>query len=227
MPAEQIATNLALINWTLLTGLAVGSFAVVVLARLATPATKGYLAFTAACAAGFGVLAYLSDTGLPTVGAGPVPVDPAFDAPRRLALVVFVVLAVVTTIALARGRRAVIPAIAGLVAGLAVIVLGALTWGGSPLGVVPLAIQLGVLAAATGGVFAAMILGHWYLVTPRLPEASLVLVSRRLLWIVALQMVLFLAWVGFGAGPGSAGAAAGARSRRWWARGRCSCGSGC
>ncbi len=209
MPAEQIATNLALINWTLLTGLAVGSFAVVAFARLATPATKGYLAFTAACAAGFGVLAYLSDTGLPAVGAGPVPVDPAFDAPRRLALVVFVLLAVVTTVALARGRRAVIPAIAGLVAGLAVIVLGALTWGGSPLGVVPLAIQLAVLAAATGGVFAAMILGHWYLVTPRLPEAPLVMVSRRLLWIVALQMVLFLAWVGFGAGPGSAGAGGG------------------
>ena len=199
MPAEQIATNLALINWTLLTGLAVGSFAVVAFARLTTPATKGYLAFTAACAAGFGVLAYLSDTGLPAVGAGPVPVDPAFDEPRRLALLVFVLLAVVTTIALARGRRAVIPAIAGLVAGLAVIVLGALTWGGSPLGVVPLAIQLAVLAAATGGVFAAMILGHWYLVTPRLPEAPLVMVSRRLLWIVALQMVLFLAWVGFGA----------------------------
>ena len=209
MPAEQIATNLALINWTLLTGLAVGSFAVVAFARLATPATKGYLAFTAACAAGFGVLAYLSDTGLPAVGAGPVPVDPAFDAPRRLALVVFILLAVVTTIALARGRRAVIPAIAGLVAGLTVIVLGALTWGGSPLGVVPLAIQLAVLAAATGGVFAAMILGHWYLVTPRLPEAPLVMVSRRLLWIVALQMVLFLAWVGFGAGPGSAGAGGG------------------
>jgi hypothetical protein len=209
VPAEQIATNLALINWTLLTGLAVGSFAVVVLARLATPATKGYLAFTAACAAGFGVLAYLSDTGLPAVGSGPVPVDPAFDAPRRLALMGFVVLAVVTTIALARGRRAVIPAILGLVAGLAVIVLGALTWGGSPLGVVPLAIQLAVLAAATGGVFAAMILGHWYLVTPRLPEAPLVMVSRRLLWIVALQMVLFLAWVGFGAGPGSAGAGGG------------------
>jgi hypothetical protein len=209
VPAEQIATNLALINWTLLTGLAVGSFAVVALARLTTPATKGYLAFTAACAAGFGVLAYLSDTGLPTVGAGPVPIDPAFDEPRRLALVAFVVLAVVTTIALARGRRAVVPAIAGLVAGLAVIVLGALTWGGSPLGVVPLAIQLAVLAAATGGVFAAMILGHWYLVTPRLPEAPLVMVSRRLLWIVALQMVLFLAWVGFGAGPGSAGAGGG------------------
>ncbi len=69
MPAEQIATNLALINWTLLTGLAVGSFAVVVLARLATPATKGFLAFTALCAAGFGLLAYLSDTGLPVMGS--------------------------------------------------------------------------------------------------------------------------------------------------------------
>ena len=121
-----------------------------------------------------------------------------------------------------------IPAIAGLVAGLAVIVLGALTWGGGPLGVVPLAIQLGVLAAATGGVFAAMILGHWYLVTPRLPEASLVLVSRRLLWIVALQIVLFVAWVGFGAGPGSAGAGGGGPVLgAGRARGRCSCGCGC
>jgi hypothetical protein len=210
VPAEQIATNLALINWTLLTGLAVGSFAVVVLARLATPATKGYLAFTALCAAGFGLLAYLSDTGLPAIGSGsPVPVDPAFDQPRRVALVAFVVLAVIAGVAIARGRRGAIPAVAGLIAGLAVILLGALTWGGGPLGAVPLAIQLAVLAAATGGVFAAMILGHWYLVTPRLPEAPLVMVSRRLLWIVALQMVLFLGWVGFGAGPGAAAAASG------------------
>ena len=70
---------------------------------------------------------------------------------------------------------------------------------------VPLAVQLLVLAAATGGVFAAMILGHWYLVTPKLPEAPLVLVSRRLLWIVALQVALFAGWVGFGIGPGATG----------------------
>jgi hypothetical protein len=74
---------------------------------------------------------------------------------------------------------------------------------------VPLAVQLLVLAAATGGVFAAMILGHWYLVTPKLPEAPLVLVSRRLLWVVALQMVLFAAWVGFGIGPGANAAGSG------------------
>jgi hypothetical protein len=101
VPAEQIATNLALINWTLLTGLAVGSFAVVVLARLATPATKGYLAFGRLR----GRLGCSPTCRIPGCRRrrGPVPIDPAFDAPRRLALVVFVVLAVLTTIALARG----------------------------------------------------------------------------------------------------------------------------
>ena len=44
-----------------------------------------------------------------------------------------------------------------------------------------------------------MILGHWYLVTPKLPEAPLVMVSRRLLWVVAVQVALFVLWVGLGA----------------------------
>ena len=206
MAAEQIASNLALINWTVLSGLAVGSFAVVVLARLATAATQGFLAFTALAAAAFAVLAYLSDTGLGPLAAGsPVTADPAFDLPRRAALALFAILALVATLAIARGGRATVPLLAGLAAGVAALVLGALSWGGGGTGVIPLAIQLLVLAAATGGVFAAMILGHWYLVTPRLPEAPLVLVSRRLFWIVGLQVLLFVVWVGFGVGPGDAG----------------------
>ncbi|OGO54925.1 MAG: hypothetical protein A2V85_11095 [Chloroflexi bacterium RBG_16_72_14] len=206
MAAEQIASNLALINWTVLCALAVGSFAVVVLARLSTAATRGFLAFTAFASAAFAGLAYLSDTGLGPIAAGsPVTADPAFDVPRRAALAVFGVFALVTTLAIARGRRATVLLLAGLGTGVAVLVLGALTWGGSGPGVIPLAIQLLVLAGATGGVFAAMILGHWYLVTPRLPEAPLVLVSRRLFWIVGLQVLLFVVWVGFGVGPGDAG----------------------
>ena len=59
-----------------------------------------------------------------------------------------------------------------------------------------LTLQLLVLALATGGVFAAMILGHWYLVTPKLPEGPLVMVSQRLVAVVALQVALFVAWVG-------------------------------
>ena len=62
--------------------------------------------------------------------------------------------------------------------------------------------QLVVVSAATGGVFAAMILGHWYLVTPKLPEAPLILLARSLFAVVILQVVLFWAWVATGAGPG-------------------------
>ncbi|HEX5828573.1 MAG TPA: hypothetical protein VFY23_13695 [Candidatus Limnocylindrales bacterium] len=206
MPAQQIATTLPLINWTLLVGLGVGSFAVVTLARLLTPATKGFLGFTALCAAGFAFLGYLSDTGLPVIPAeAVVTADPAWDVPRRVALVAFIALALVSSFALFRGRVARIPLVLGMAAGIATLLFGALTWGGDPAATIPLAVQLLVLAAATGGVFAAMILGHWYLVTPKLPEAPLVMVSRRLLWILALQVVLFVAWVGFGMGPGATG----------------------
>ncbi len=206
MLASQIASNLALINWTVLAGLGVGSFAVVVLVRLRAPATKGYLAFTAFCAAGFGLLAWLSDDGLsPAATGSPVVADPTFDAPRRAAMLAFVVLTLVTMLVIARGRRGVWPGAGGLLAGVGSLVLGALAWGSGSIGTLMLGVQLNALAAATGGVFAAMILGHWYLVTPRLPEAPLVLVSRGLLGVVALQLVLFVLWVGLGAGPGATG----------------------
>jgi heme exporter protein D len=61
--------------------------------------------------------------------------------------------------------------------------------------------QLLVLAAATGGVLAAMILGHWYLVTPRLSEGPLILAARALAAVVVLQIVLFGAWTALGIGP--------------------------
>jgi hypothetical protein len=216
MPAEQIASNLALVNWTVLASLAVGSFAVVVIARLRTWATKGYLSFTAFCAAGFGVLAYLSDTGLPPIAAGsPVTADPAWDAARRAALAAFALLAIVTMIQVSRGRRGVVPGIAGLVAGTAALVLGGLTWGGDIGGTLMLTLQLLVLALATGGVFAAMILGHWYLVTPKLPEAPLVRVARALFVVVALQVALFVVWVGLGVGPGATGGPFAALTGSW------------
>jgi hypothetical protein len=206
VPAERIAENLAFINWTVLTGLAIGSFVAVVVARLRTEATRGFLAFTAFCSVVLGVLAYLSDQALPApTAASVIRIDPAFDEPRRIALAAFCVLAALYAIALARGRRA--PALAGaaLVAAGATLVCGALAWAGGTLFAIPLLLQLAVLAMATGGVFAAMILGHWYLVTPKLPEGPLILISRALLVVVALQVVLFAVWVSTGAGPGGGG----------------------
>jgi hypothetical protein len=206
VPAEQIASNLGLVNWTVLAGLGVGSLAVGIGARLRTAATRGYVTFTLACAAGFGWLAWLSDTGLTPIASGsPVTADPAWDAARRAALVALAALSLVAMVAVARGRRGAIPGLAALLAGAGALALGALTWGGGAAGSLLLFVQLGVLALATGGVFAAMILGHWYLVTPKLPEAPLVLVARGLLAVVALQVVLFAVWVGIGVGPGATG----------------------
>jgi hypothetical protein len=204
VPAEQrIAENLAFINWTVLAGLAVGAYAAVVLGRLRTGATRGFLAFTAFCAGLFGVLAYLADTGLPpSVPGSAIVADPAFDQPRRVALVAFTILAFAYAIVIARRGRAPAVGLAGLAAGIGALLAGALGWGGGFPGAVPLFLQLVVLTAATGGVFAAMILGHWYLVTPKLPEAPLVLFARLLLWIVGLQLALFVAWVATGSGSG-------------------------
>ena len=206
MPAERIAENLAFINWTVLTGLALGSFVAVVVARMRTEATRGFLMFTAGCAVVIGILAYLSDQALPVPGAdSPIRIDPAFDTPRRFALAAFCVLAAAYVVALAGRRRAGALAAAGLAAAGATLIFGALAWAGGTLLAVPLLLQLAVLAAATGGVFAAMIMGHWYLVTPKLPEAPLILISRALLAVVALQVVLFAVWVSTGAGPGGGG----------------------
>ena len=202
MPAEQIARNLAFVNWTVLASLAVGAFGTVVLLRLRTDATKGFLGFTALCAAAFAGLAWLSDGALPVItGAGsPITIDATWDLPRRVLLVLLALGSLAYAIALFRGARAPMLGIGALAAGLGALAAGALTWGGGTIGAVPLAVQLVALAGATGGAFAGMILGHWYLVTPKLSTGPAIALIRGLLWVVALQVTLFAAWVGFGAG---------------------------
>ena len=210
MPAERIGESLAFINWTVLTALGVGSFAAVVAGRLRTEATRGYLGFTAFSAAVFGVLAYLADGGLPALSPElAVRADPAWETPRRLALVALTVLAATYGVAVWRGRRAVPIAVAGLAACALVLVAGALSWGGGGLASVLLFVELAAMSAALGGVWAAMILGHWYLVTPRLPESPLIRFSRWLGLALAFEVGLFVAWLGFGAGPAGTPAFAG------------------
>jgi hypothetical protein len=199
VPAERIAENLAYINWTLLTGLAVGAFAAVYLARLRTTATRGFLAFTAACSVAFALLALASDMALPPREPGGL----VLDAPRRLALAAFLVLGASYVLAIVRRVGAAWLGAGALAAGVAVWLLAAAEWGGGGVGDLLLFVQLAVLGAATGGVFAAMILGHWYLVTPKLPEGPLVLIARLLLFVLVVQLGLFVVWAGAGAGaPG-------------------------
>jgi len=202
--STSIAQNLAFVNWTVLTGLALGSYAAVILLRRRSSATSGFLGFTAACAVVFGLLAWLSDGALPlAIIDSPVVDDPVWAQPRATALLVFCGLA-----ALAILVRRVRPAtgawleLAALGAGILALVFASLSWGGvTATGVSALLLQLVLVTAAAGGVFTAMILGHWYLVTPKLPESPLILLSRALLAVVAIQIVLFWIWIATGAGP--------------------------
>ena len=153
MPAQRIAENLAFINWTLLTALAVGAFGAVVLLRLRTGATRGFLGFSALCAAGFGLLAHLSDSALVQAAAAPgstVTIDPGWTAPRDGALIAFTLLALAYALFLNR-RLAPLLAGGGLLAGVAGLGFGALAWGGSPVGSGVAFGQELLLAAATGG----------------------------------------------------------------------------
>lgn len=205
MPAERIAESLAFINWTVLTALGVGSFLAVVAGRFRTEATRGYLAFTAFSAAAFGALAALTDGGLPALSPElAVRADPAWDGVRRAALIALPVIAAIYGVALLRGSAARPIALAGLAAAGLVLVAGAFSWGGGGMGSLMLLVELAALASVLGGVWAAMVLGHWYLVTPRLPEAPLVRFARWLGLALAVQVVLFVAWIAIGAGPSGA-----------------------
>lgn len=203
VPATQIAQNLAFINWTVLTGLALGSYAAVWFLRLRAAPTGGYLAFTTICAVGFGLLAWASDGALPaSLGESPVVAEPAWAGPRAVSLALFCALAAAGLVArrIAPGSARFVELLA-LASGGATLLFGALAWGGAALGVAALLLQLMVVSGVTGGVFAAMILGHWYLVTPKLPEAPLILLARALFGLVALQVVLFVIWTALGVGP--------------------------
>jgi hypothetical protein len=179
----------------------VGAFGAVVLGRLRIGGTRGFLAFTAVAAVICGLAGLAADLGLPTAIVGsPVVADPAWDAPRRTALAAFILGGAAWSIVIARDGRAAPLGVAALAAGTVALVMAALAWGGGPAGVVSMLTWLVGLAAATGGVLAAMILAHWYLVTPRLPEAPLVTLARVIVAAIVAQLALFALWTATGLG---------------------------
>ncbi|MEO8626043.1 MAG: hypothetical protein ABI452_05025, partial [Candidatus Limnocylindrales bacterium] len=194
----QAVHSLPYVAWVLLVALAFGSFAFVVLTRQLTDATRGYLGFTAFCAGLLGLLALFTDWGLTP------PADLVIQAGqesglRQLGLAVFTVGAFIYPMGLWQGRISFALGGAG-----AALTLGAAAFGWAPTAVdgVPLLVQLVVLSLVTGGSLAAIVLGHWYLVTPNISDRPLVLQARLLLGIVGLQVLLFVVWTTLGGGPG-------------------------
>ncbi len=201
MPSQSIVEALAYINWTVLLCLGVGSLALVVALRRWTDATRGFLGFTAACAALLGLLAWLTDTSLPVPTGLAIVAAPAdVDTARRGFVLLFSGAAAVCVVASRRGSPLTIPGLVGVGAGVGSFAMAALGWSSDAVQAVPLLLQYLVLSAAAGGTLAALILGHWYLVTPRLGERPLVLAIRLLTVTLGLQLALFATWAAFGTG---------------------------
>lgn len=202
MAGPSVAQALPYVYWILLAALAVGALGFVALTAWLSDATRGYLGFTAFCAALLAGLALLADLGLVAAPALViVEASAEADLVRRWALGLFALAALVFAFSTARpGRRTAAAAIA-LFAGVVGLGAAAIGWAPTPADAVPLAIQLGLLSAATGGSLAALVLGHWYLVTPRVSERPLLLQTRVLAATIALQLAVFGVWALFGGGP--------------------------
>jgi hypothetical protein len=194
---QQIVQSLSYITWVLLGALALGSLALIWPLAQATDATSGFLVFSALLAALFGLGWLVTEWGLPAptqlgIEAG------SLDDPRRAAISLFSILAVVAGVRFRAGHRAVFVGATAIGAGVAAMGLAALAWtGGQPLAL-SLLVHLLALTLVTGGSLAAVVLAHWYLVTPRISERPLILAAQMLFWTLVVQLLLYGVWIAAG-----------------------------
>lgn len=167
------------VNWIFWAALSAGSLLVVGLTERLGGTTRGYRLFMAGFTAVCVLILLVSELNLP----GDVPA--ATTASLRRALVIAFALGTLAYLVASIGRwpRSAIAIVSGA-AGLAALVVLALAGGtGSP---ALFAIQLLLVGLALGAVNAAMLLGHWYLVTPKLSPAPL----RRMMWIALAALAV-------------------------------------
>ncbi len=176
---------LPFVNWIFWAALTAGTLLVVGLTELLGGTTRGYRLFMAWLLAAFALILLLSELNLPP---GTVA-DSTADA-RRALVWAFTALVVVYLLAsIVRLPRSGLAIAAGL---MGVGALAALAAAGGTLSAPLFTVQLVLAALALGAVNAAMLLGHWYLVTPKLSPQPL----RRMMWL--LLGTLFLQIVAFG-----------------------------
>jgi hypothetical protein len=195
---QQIIQSLSYVTWVLLGGLALGSFALSWWLRQTTDASAGFLGFSAILAAilGFGWL--LVEWGLPQPADLEIGRLTQLDEPRRAAIALFTLLALVSGLRLRRGGRALWFGAGAIVAGMAADFMGAWSWGEAEPISISIFVQLVALAAVTGGSLAAVVLAHWYLVTPKISERPLIITTRLLMLVLAIQLLLFAVWTAAG-----------------------------
>jgi hypothetical protein len=185
---------LPFVNWIFWAALAAGTLLVVGLTEVLGGTTRGYRLFMA-----FLVLAFAGVLLLSELNLAPDRLGATADLRRGLVWAFVLTAAAYLVTSLARLPRAGLAIAGGLVG---IVALAALAGAGGTLSPPLFTAQLILAALALGAVNAAMLLGHWYLVTPRLSPAPL----RRMMWLLvaalALQALAFgAAVVLVGSGP--------------------------
>ena len=201
LTASPLVQTLPFVAWILVVALATGSFFFAALTAETTDATPGYLRFTAVMAAVFGFLAFLVGPGLTAPEALVVrTAPPDLDGVRQVATGLFALAAFAYGIVVARKHRRWAFGGLALLSGIVALVAAAFGLAPSAPDAVPFAVQLFVLSAVTGGSLSAIMLGHWYLVTPKISTRPLLLQTRWLLGAIVLQALLFVVWATLGGG---------------------------
>ena len=168
------------VNWIFWAALCGGTLLVVGLTEAAGGTTRGYRLFMAGLLAAFAVILVLSDLALPT----DVSASAAESLRRPLALAVAAGSGAYLVASIAQWPgRSWVAIVSGLLGLAALVVLAA---AGGTRSIPIFASQLVLAALALGAVNAAMLLGHWYLVTPKLSPAPL----RRMMWLLIAALVL-------------------------------------
>jgi len=186
---------LPFVNWIFWAALSAGSLLVVGLTELCGGTTRGYRLFMAWLLAAFAGILLASEL---TLTPGTLA-DATAEARRSLVWAFVVASGAYLVASILKLPRSVLAVGAGLLGILALVALAAAGGTESP----PLfAAQLILAALALGAMNAAMLLGHWYLVTPKLSPAPL----RRMMWLLVaalgLQGVVFaLAMLIVSSGP--------------------------
>jgi hypothetical protein len=195
---QHIVQSLSYVTWVLLGGLALGSFALAWLLRQTTDATSGFLGFSGILAAVIGLGWLAVEWGLPSPTELAIESDGGLDEPRRAAIAAFIFLALLSGVRFRRGGRALFLGGLAIAAGVAAMAVGAYDWtAGDPLAV-SLLVQFLALSAVTGGSMAAVVLAHWYLVTPKISEQPLILTTKLLMLALSIQLLLFGVWLAAG-----------------------------
>ena len=186
---------LPFVNWIFWATLTSGTLLVVGGTELLGGTTRGYRLFMAGLLAVCAGILLLSELNLV-----PTPeVEATFDLRRGLVWVASAMTAAYLVASVARLPRGGLAIAAGAVG---IVALAALAAAGGTLSAPLFTAQLILTSLALGAVSAAMLLGHWYLVTPRLSPDPL----RRMMWLLlgalVLQALTFaLAVVAISSGP--------------------------